>query len=141
MIVTFFTTSKAKTPRLTRFFTLQHHGEDDLVQLKDRQSDRCWVDVPTQAAPDLRPARALELVAQLARQPLHLLDHRDGCVLEGDEPFTNTSSLSRCSLLSHIYLNILSDFYGIHCRMFGASHSFGSHHTTHSFPSDLFQPF
>ena len=75
MIVTFFTTSKAETPRLTMIFTLTHHGEDELVQLKDGQSDRYWVDVPTHAAPDLRPARALELVAQLARQPLHLLDH------------------------------------------------------------------
>ena len=40
----------------------------------DEQSDRCWVDVPTQAAPDLRPTRTLQLVAQLAHhQPLHLL--------------------------------------------------------------------
>ena len=55
------------------FITLSNHGEDELVQLKDEQSDWCWVDVPTQAAPDLRPARTLQLVAQLAHQPLHLL--------------------------------------------------------------------
>ena len=56
------------------FITLSNHGEDELVQLKDEQSDRCWVDVPTQAAPDLRPARTLQLVARLAHhQPLHLL--------------------------------------------------------------------
>ena len=45
------------------FITLSNHGEDELVQLKDEQSDWCWVDVPTQAAPDLRPARAMQLVA------------------------------------------------------------------------------
>ena len=55
------------------FITLSNHGKDELVQLKDEQSDRCWVDAPTQAAPDLRPARSMQLVAQLAR--LHLLHH------------------------------------------------------------------
>ena len=76
MIVTFFITNTNSRPMM--FITLSNHGEDELVQLKDEQSDWCWVDVPTQAAPDLRPARAmqLELVAQLARQPLlHLLHH------------------------------------------------------------------
>ena len=78
------------------FITLSSHGEDELVQLKDEQSDRCWVDVPTQAAPDLRPTRTLQLVAQLAHhQPLHLLHCWDVCLLEGDEPFTNTGSLPR----------------------------------------------
>ena len=57
------------------YIPLSNHGEDELVQLKDEQSGRIWVDVPTQAAPDLHPARALELVAQLAHQPLHF-QHR-----------------------------------------------------------------
>ena len=42
------------------YITLSNHGKDELVQLKDEQSDWCWVDVPTQAAPDLRPTRTLE---------------------------------------------------------------------------------
>ena len=70
MIVTFFTTS---TISPNNDVELSNHGKDELVQLKDEQSDWCWVDVPTQAAPDLRPARAMQLVAQLAR--LHLLHH------------------------------------------------------------------
>ena len=72
MIVTFFTTS---TISPNNDVELSNHGKDELVQLKDEQSDRCWVDVPTQAAPDLRPARAMQLVAQLARLRLHLLHH------------------------------------------------------------------
>ena len=70
MIVTFFTTS---TISPNNDVELSNHCEDELVQLKDEQSDWCWVDVPMQAAPDLRPARKLQLVAQLAHQPLHLL--------------------------------------------------------------------
>ena len=73
MIVTFIITNTNSRPMM--FITLSNHGEDELVQLKDEQSDWCWVDVPTQAAPDLRPARAMQLVAQLAR--LHLLHHWD----------------------------------------------------------------
>ena len=55
------------------FITLSNHGKDELVQLKDEQSGWCWVDVPTQAAPDLRPAQTLQLVAQLAHHTFHLL--------------------------------------------------------------------
>jgi len=33
------------------YITLSNRGEDELVQLKDEQSVRCWVDVPSRRRP------------------------------------------------------------------------------------------
>ena len=100
LIVTFLTTSKAKT--ILHCCTTAR-SEDELVQLKDEQNYWSWVDVPTQVAPVLCPARALELVAQLARHasPFYVYCITDTIVsLEvssyvyyHDEPFGNIGPL------------------------------------------------